>query len=102
MDNLTEDQFYGPNLGYVLKLYERHRENPGSVDERTRNFFKDWSPPELGVDGGAVSGLSGVAADKVSQHIDKVVGAVKYIRAIRDFGHRQARLDLWGKSHSVI
>ncbi len=96
MESLTEGQFYGPNLGYVLELYERYRENPDSVDERTRSFFKDWSPPELGVDGGAVSGFPGVDAKKVVQDINRVVGAVKYIRSIRDFGHRQARLDPLG------
>ncbi len=40
-----ENQFYGPNLGYVLELYERYREDPESVDEPTREFFETWSPP---------------------------------------------------------
>ena len=42
----TESQFYGPNLGYVLDLYERYREDPESVDERSREFFETWSPPQ--------------------------------------------------------
>jgi 2-oxoglutarate dehydrogenase complex dehydrogenase (E1) component-like enzyme len=29
-----ESQFYGPNLGYVLELYERYREDPESVRGR--------------------------------------------------------------------
>ncbi len=83
MERQTE--FYGPNLGYVLELYERYREDPGSVDEQTREFFEAWSPPR--VNGRAPS--AGVDEDKV-------VGAVKYIRAIRDFGHRAAQLDPLG------
>jgi 2-oxoglutarate dehydrogenase E1 component len=80
-----QTEFYGPNLGYVLELYERYREDPGSVDEQTREFFEAWSPPQ--VNGRAPSG----AID-----VEKIVGAVKYIRAIRDFGHRAARLDPLG------
>jgi ABC-2 type transport system ATP-binding protein len=49
----TDDQFYGPNLGYVLELYERYKENPESVDERTQEFFKTWSPPQVGANGRA-------------------------------------------------
>src|SRR3712207_8979231 len=43
---LFRSQFYGPNLGYVLELYERYREDPESVDERNREFFETWSPPQ--------------------------------------------------------
>jgi ABC-2 type transport system ATP-binding protein len=48
-----EGQFYGPNLGYVLELYERYRENPVSVDEQTREFFEDWNPPQPETNGHA-------------------------------------------------
>jgi 2-oxoglutarate dehydrogenase E1 component len=85
-----ESQFYGPNLGYVLELYERYREDPDSVDERTRDFFDSWSPP-------TVAGPNGrVGATVAGVDVDKIVGVVKYIRAIRDFGHRVARLDPLG------
>jgi 2-oxoglutarate dehydrogenase E1 component len=90
LDNITESQFYGPNLGYVLELYERYREDPDSVDERTRSFFENWSPPVPGANGRATAtGTAGV-------DVDKVVGAAKYIRSIRDFGHRAAQLDPLG------
>ena len=93
MENRTESQFYGPNLGYVLELYERFREAPDSVDERTRSFFEEWGPPQVpstnGRDGGAPA-----AAPEVD--VGKVVAATKYVRALRDFGHRAARLDPLG------
>src|SRR3712207_8902197 len=50
-----ESQFYGPNLGYVLELYESYREDPESVDERTRNFFDSWSPPRVAETNGQVT-----------------------------------------------
>jgi ABC-type polysaccharide/polyol phosphate transport system ATPase subunit len=48
-----ESDFYGPNLGYVLELYETYREDPESVDERTRKFFETWSPPRVEANGHA-------------------------------------------------
>jgi ABC-2 type transport system ATP-binding protein len=51
--NSQESQFYGPNLGYVLELYERYREDPESVDEQTREFFESWSPPQVEANGHA-------------------------------------------------
>ncbi|MDX6379089.1 MAG: 2-oxoglutarate dehydrogenase component, partial [Rubrobacteraceae bacterium] len=92
MEKLTESQFYGPNLGYVLELYERYRDDPNSVDERTRSFFEEWTPPEPGANGQA----TGVAAPAAEMDVDKIVGVAKYIRSIRDFGHRAAQLDPLG------
>ena len=48
-----ESDFYGPNLGYVLELYERYRHNSESVDEQTREFFKTWRPPQIEANGHA-------------------------------------------------
>jgi 2-oxoglutarate dehydrogenase E1 component len=93
MENITESQFYGPNLGYVLELYERYREDPGSVDESARSFFENWSPPEPGANG--QTGTAAAPSD-VGMDVDKVIGAAKYIRSIRDFGHRAAQLDPLG------
>ena len=92
MEETTESQFYGPNLGYVLELYERYREDPESVDEGTRNFFETWSPPrEPGANGRATP--AGVAPEV---DVEKVVGATKFVRHIRDFGHTAAQLDPLG------
>ena len=35
-----EKEFHGPNLGYVLELYERYRDDPNAVDEATRKLFE--------------------------------------------------------------
>ena len=88
MQRRTEGQFYGPNLGYVLELYERYRDDPDSVDEGTREFFENWSPPRVSANGrGATSDVADVEKD---------VGASKFIRHVRDFGHMAAQLDPLG------
>src|SRR5215218_301471 len=68
-----------------------YREDPGSVDEETREFFESWSPPRASANGRVASGAGGVAAD-----VEKDVGASKFIRHIRDFGHMAAQLDPLG------
>jgi 2-oxoglutarate dehydrogenase E1 component len=88
LQNTTESEFYGPNLGYVLELYEKYKEDPDSVDKHTQSFFESWSPPESGANGHSISGALG--------SVSKLIGAAKYIRSIRDFGHRAAQLDPLG------
>ena len=90
MERETENQFFGPNLGYVLELYENYKENPDSVDGRTKEFFESWSPPRVGT--------PGANGQQVAPEVDveKAVGASKHVRHIRDFGHRAARLDPLG------
>jgi ABC-2 type transport system ATP-binding protein len=48
-----ENNFYGPNLGYVLELYEMYRKDPESVDARIRRFFETWRPPRPRANGHA-------------------------------------------------
>jgi len=90
LERETNNQFFGPNLGYVLELYENYREDPDSVDGRTREFFESWSPPRVGT--------PGADGQQVAPEVDveKAVGASKHVRHIRDFGHRAARLDPLG------
>ncbi|MEJ7842559.1 MAG: 2-oxoglutarate dehydrogenase E1 component [Rubrobacter sp.] len=92
MEKQTEYQFYGPNLGYVLELYERYREDPDSVDEGAREFFGSWNPPRPnGTNGGAATAPRDIDLD-----VERAVGASKHVRHIRDFGHRAAKLDPLG------
>lgn len=79
--------FYGPNAGYVLELYERYRQDPESVDAATREFFARWSPPGPGDLAGNGAAISAPAA------VDKIVGAVNLASAIREYGHLAAQLD---------
>jgi 2-oxoglutarate dehydrogenase E1 component len=90
LERETKNQFFGPNLGYVLELYENYREDPDSVDGQMREFFESWSPPRVGT--------PGVNGQQVAPEVDveKAVGASKHVRHIRDFGHRAAKLDPLG------
>jgi 2-oxoglutarate dehydrogenase E1 component len=90
LERETKNQFFGPNLGYVLELYENYREDPDSVDGQMREFFESWSPPRVGT--------PGANGQQVAPEVDveKAVGASKHVRHIRDFGHRAARLDPLG------
>jgi 2-oxoglutarate dehydrogenase E1 component len=95
LEKQTEYQFYGPNLGYVLELYERYREDPASVDEGAREFFESWRPPRSN-GAGANGGGAAAAPGGVELDVEKAVGASKHVRHIRDFGHRAAKLDPLG------
>lgn len=96
MDRTVEGQFQGPNLGYVLELYEHFKEDPSSVDEEAREFFETWSPPPNGSLNGVASANGHAAPESVELDVEKAVGASKHVRHIRDFGHRAAHLDPLG------
>jgi 2-oxoglutarate dehydrogenase E1 component len=96
LEDLTAGgQFYGPNLGYVLELYERYGEDPGSVSEEMRAFFERWSPPTDAATNGHAPAV-GETGTVAGVDVEKVVGATKWVRHIRDFGHMAARLDPLG------
>lgn len=96
------ENFYGPNAGYVLELYERYRQNPASVDADTRAIFDRWSPEAVSVESGQdnrtplieerVEGGEGVTPFDVN----KIVAAAALAHAIRERGHLGAHLDPLG------
>ncbi|MDQ3856580.1 MAG: thiamine pyrophosphate-dependent enzyme, partial [Chloroflexota bacterium] len=105
------EQFYGPNAGYVLELYERYQADPEAVEPSTRRLFETWSPPAepdtatvpAGGDDRALSSEPESSDDRTPPahelslaDIDKVVGAARLIRVIREYGHLAARIDPLG------
>ncbi|MCL4560258.1 MAG: 2-oxoglutarate dehydrogenase E1 component [Chloroflexi bacterium] len=75
--------YYGPNAGYVIELYERYLDNPQSVDAVSRSIFDSWQIPES-------------EKHVPDANIHQIVAAVNYIQAIRSYGHLSARLDPLG------
>ncbi|TVR22339.1 MAG: 2-oxoglutarate dehydrogenase E1 component [Anaerolineaceae bacterium] len=82
-------EFHGPNMGYILELYELYREAPDSVDAQTRAFFRNWEP---------LLGANGQSAVAIPADVDitKAVSAKAYADAVRQYGHLAAQLDPLG------
>src|SRR3972149_2421101 len=76
-----EEEFHGPNLGYVLDLYDRYRNDPDTVDGPTRNFFEGWKH----------DGLSGA-------YFWLWIRSVNLAQAIRTHGYLAASPDPLGGS----
>jgi 2-oxoglutarate dehydrogenase E1 component len=76
-----ENEFHGPNLGYILELYEQYRNDPNTVDDATRRLFEKWSPAE------AAGPLT------TSRDLTALTGAANLAQAIRVYGYLSAHLD---------
>ena len=90
-----EHDFYGPNYGYILELYDRFLANPASVDEATRNLFANWkpeSPPEP---------EPAIPQGQSSNNL-LVLGAAGLAQAIRSRGYLAAALDPLGTPRLAI
>ncbi len=89
MDNLEE--FYGPNAGYVLELYDRYLADPASVDATTRAMFDMWSQEEKRLATTPTPTTAGVPFE-----VSDVVAASALAHSIRERGHLGAKLDPLG------
>ncbi len=96
MDILKE--FYGPNAGYVLELYDRFLDDPSSVDEETRRTFQT-----LGHELAEAKAQSASIPSRFLQPRGGSAGERKVVLAvtslaqdIRQFGHLAAQLDPLG------
>ncbi len=113
------DEFYGPNAGYVLDLYDRYQWDPASVDPATRAAFQNWTlpaaeparrngttPPPAPNNGGAreegalLGGFTPapplLGAEGAVLDVMKVVGAARVTRLVRELGHLTAHIDPLG------
>ncbi|MFN7251468.1 MAG: 2-oxoglutarate dehydrogenase E1 component [Anaerobacillus sp.] len=80
--------FSGPNLAYLMDIYEIYLERPGEVEEELRNIFDMWGPP-LSIDEAQLT-------PKVTSSVPdlmKVVSATKLADHIRNYGHLYANLN---------
>ncbi|TCI53593.1 2-oxoglutarate dehydrogenase E1 component [Exiguobacterium sp. SH5S13] len=72
--------FYGPNLGYIVELYEQYLEDRESVDAETRRYFDENGSPEQAVP----------VAPVASFDLEKIVAATRLVNDIRALGHKAA------------
>jgi 2-oxoglutarate dehydrogenase E1 component len=81
-----EKEFHGPNLGYILELYERYRDDPSSVDEATRKLFEAWSPT-------GTESVHLASPTSANSNLLSLTGAANLAQAIRLYGYLSANLD---------
>ncbi|KXG08878.1 2-oxoglutarate dehydrogenase E1 component [Anoxybacillus sp. P3H1B] len=88
------EKFHGPNLGYVMEMYEQYVQDPNLVDEELRSLFDRWGPPEL-ADAGRYDNQKSITVDfYVSPSaLEKCVQAVKLAEHIRVFGHLDGKIN---------
>ena len=89
------NEFQGPNLGYVIELYERFLKDPASVDEKSRAIFSRWTPP-LEIVSQLEPRKSAHLSDSSQIAPEKVASAINLAQAIRTYGHLSAQLDPLG------
>ncbi len=101
MSNLSE--FFGPNAGYVLDLYDHYRQDPSSVDDTTRALFERWTPSEADAPPAAApASVSAASVDATppptppAADVQKIVDAARVARRVRHMGHKTAHIDPLG------
>ncbi|MDQ0214350.1 2-oxoglutarate dehydrogenase E1 component [Oikeobacillus pervagus] len=88
--------FHGPNLGYVMEVYEQYLENPDGVDPELKQLFEEWGAPTVDT---ATAPESTTKTHQSFQLPDdpttysKLVAAVKLADNIRHFGHLAADIN---------
>ncbi|MBU9711409.1 2-oxoglutarate dehydrogenase E1 component [Evansella tamaricis] len=85
-------QFYGPNLGYMLEVYETYLEDRDSVDEDIQYFFQKWGPPPVEDQEKKDSYVHTTASVPSSKQMYTVANAIKLADSIRRNGHRLANI----------
>jgi 2-oxoglutarate dehydrogenase E1 component len=87
--------FYGPNQGYILELFEQYLMDPNSVDEETRNLFDTYGNPSdvLSTEVSVVTEGNKGPVIPDGNFIKKIFGAAEVARNIRSYGHLAANID---------
>ncbi|MBY0120370.1 2-oxoglutarate dehydrogenase E1 component [Bacillus sp. S/N-304-OC-R1] len=80
--------FFGPNLGYVIELYENYLENPDSVDPEMRAYFDSTGSPVA--ESKDFSGTETNVAYTSANQLEKTLAAIRLADNIRFYGHRAA------------
>lgn len=81
----VERNFHGPNLGYILELYDQFQDDPESLDASSRGFFQNWKPPR-----------SAPAERSPTPDLPRLSRLLALAHAIRARGYLAATLDPLG------
>ncbi|MEK4029790.1 2-oxoglutarate dehydrogenase E1 component [Pseudobacillus sp. FSL P4-0506] len=83
-------EFSGPNLGYVMELYEHYLKDPESIDPEMKQMFEEWGAPVANVphqEGGKT------AVPASGNDLNVLFNAVKLADSIRTYGHLAADIN---------
>ncbi|UNL86610.1 2-oxoglutarate dehydrogenase E1 component [Priestia koreensis] len=89
-------KFLGPNLGYVMDMYEHYVNDPESVDPELKELFEQYGPPTASETAEQFDRKASHenANESVNQeglsNVYKVAAAVKLAENIRTYGHLYA------------
>lgn len=81
--------FHGPNLGYVIELYENFLADPDSIDPEMRAYFETTGSPLMETENNRTAVREPVTN---SNHLEKILAAIRYADNIRAYGHLSANI----------
>ncbi|MBB6449118.1 2-oxoglutarate dehydrogenase E1 component [Geomicrobium halophilum] len=82
------ETFHGPNLGYVMDMYEKYKNNPNDVEPDLREWFKNYGAPPSTQSTQPLDGHSDAESMKMSAStMHKISKAINLADNIRTFGH---------------
>src|SRR5690625_3488423 len=79
--------FHGPNIGYLEEQYEVYLETPNEVEPSIRRLFEQYGAP---IWQGVEQKTDKVPSETSAADIKNVASTMKYIEAIRRYGHLEA------------
>jgi 2-oxoglutarate dehydrogenase E1 component len=83
------------NDAYAAEMFEAYRQDPTSVDESWRQFFR-FAEEAMGRAGSPPPAATPDTAAEDAEYARKVVGVARYTTAIRAYGHFAVQLDPLG------
>ncbi|PLR76647.1 2-oxoglutarate dehydrogenase E1 component [Bacillus sp. V3-13] len=84
--------FHGPNLGYVIELYEQFQEDPDSVDPEMKAYFERWGSPAAANSTVVDVKKNETAVQPSFKQLESTLAAVRLADNIRAYGHLAAQI----------
>lgn len=78
-------KFTGPNLGYVMEMYDLFKADPNAVDPELAELFRNFGAPMA-----EESSAAAVTAEGSKTDLRKVLAVYSLLEAIRSYGHLAA------------
>ncbi|MCJ7841171.1 2-oxoglutarate dehydrogenase E1 component [Lederbergia sp. NSJ-179] len=83
-------KFSGPNLGYVMEVYDEYVKDPSSIDHELKKLFDQWGAPQAVEAEETTISQSDISFPENPNMYSKIAGAIKLADNIRTYGHLAA------------